>query len=428
MYVRKKINASGKVSVQVIDKVRGKSKLIKTIGSSLDSNEVDILYEEGKRYIKQHQGLVEIDFNDYHQVFSQVFSSVSALKLIGIELVLGKIFDEIGFNRIQDELFRDLVLYRLVYPKSKLKTTEYLYRYSQKTYTEDDIYRYMDKLYNFQKDLVQQISYDHTVKVLSQSVHVVFYDVTTIYFETDREDDIRKSGFSKEGKHQNPQIVLGLLVSKGGYPLAYEIYDGKKFEGHTLMPIINGFKERYQIKDLVVVADSGLLSNENIKELISNEYQFILGARIKNEKQEIKNKNLGLNLQDGQRKVIERDGLRLIIGYSEQRAKKDRYNREKGIKRLEKSVSTGKLTKASINNRGYNKFLELEGEVKINISTEKVIEDAKWDGLKGYLTNCTMSEEEILDHYNQLWIIEKAFRIAKTDLKIRPIYHYNEDE
>jgi len=121
-------------------------------------------------------------------------------------------------------LLKDLVLYRWVYPKSKLKTTEYLYRFAHETYSEDDVYRYMDKLYNTQKEQVQQISYDHTLQILPHGISVVFYDVTTIYFETDYGDDFRKTGFSKEGKHQNPQIVLGLLVSEGGYPLAYEIF------------------------------------------------------------------------------------------------------------------------------------------------------------------------------------------------------------
>jgi transposase len=115
-----------------------------------------------------------------------------------------------------------------------------------------------------------------------------------------------------------------------------------------------------------------------------------------------------------------------LISYSDQRAKKDQYNREKGLKRLEKNVKSGKLTKSSINNRGYNKFLEMDGEVSIKIDQEKVTEDAKWDGLKGYLTNCTMSDQEILDNYKQLWVIEKAFRIAKTDLKIRPVFHYKQ--
>jgi transposase len=146
-----------------------------------------------------------------------LLDNVTSLKLIGIDFVLGKIFDEIGFNKIEDVLFKDLVSYRLVYPKSKLKTTECLCRFSQRQYSEDGIYRYMDKLHNRQKDLVQEISFQHTKSILGSETSVVFYDVTTIYFEIDNEDGLRKTGFSKEGKHQNPQIVLGLLVGKNGY-------------------------------------------------------------------------------------------------------------------------------------------------------------------------------------------------------------------
>jgi transposase len=424
MYVRKKLNKSGLVSVQVIDKSSGKYKVIKTIGSSRELNSIEKLVSDGEQFIIQFTGKKEFDFFDYSKLYNQVLSSITSHKLVGVDLVLGKIFNEIGFNQIEDELFRDLVLYRLVYPKSKLKTTEYLFRYQQKRYTEDEIYRYMDKLNETQKEDVQRISYEHTLKVLKDGVQVVFYDVTTIYFETDYEDDLRKTGFSKEGKHQNPQIVLGLLVSKGGYPLAYDIFEGKQYEGHTMLPIINSFKEKYKIEKLVVVADSGLLSVDNIKELEINQYEFILGARIKNEKQNIKDEIIGLSLKNGESEIINKDNLKLIISYSDQRAKKDKYNREKGLKRLEKSLKTGKLTKTSINNRGYNKFLEMDGEINLKINEDKVLADEKWDGLKGYITNSTLDKTEVLENYRQLWAIEKAFRIAKTDLKIRPIFHY----
>jgi len=338
MFVRKKLNKSGLVSVQVIDKSSGKYKVIKTIGSSRELTLIEKLVNDGEQYIIQLTGKKEFDFFDYSKLYNQVLSSITSHRLVGVDLVLGKIFDEIGFNQIEDELFRDLVLYRLVYPKSKLKTTEYLFRYQQKRYTEDEIYRYIDKLNETQKEDVQRISYEHTLKVLKDGVQVVLYDVTTIYFETDYEDDLRKTGFSKEGKHQNPQIVLGLLVSKGGYPLAYDIFEGKQYEGHTMLPIINSFKEKYKIEKLVVVADSGLLSVDNIKELEINPYEFILGARIKNEKQNIKDEIIGLSLKNGESEIINKDNLKLIISYSDQRAKKDKYNREKGLKRLEKSI------------------------------------------------------------------------------------------
>lgn len=423
MFIRELRHKNGRIYIQVVDKSSGRYKVLKSFGSSLTSEGVLELKKLASIWINEHQCVREIDFTHEIQQIEQMLSGITQLKLAGIELVLGRIFDEIGFNKINDELFRSLVLYRLVYPKSKLKTTEYLYRYEQKEWSEDAIYRYMDKLHSTQKEFVQQISYAHSLKVLGGQINVVFYDVTTLYFEIDQEDELRKTGFSKEGKHQNPQIILGLLVSKNGYPLAYDIYQGNKFEGHTLLPIIDSFKSKYKIEKLTIIADSGLLSQSNIDELQTKNYEFILGARIKNQKYTVQQKILNLQLKNGESQLIQTNDLKLIVSYSDDRAKKDRYNREKGLRKLEKQVRTGKLTKSSINNRGYNKYLKLEGELNVKIDLEKFNQDAQWDGLKGYITNSSLTKGEILENYHHLWKIEKAFRIAKTDLKIRPIYH-----
>lgn len=423
MFIRELRHKNGRIYIQVVDKSSGRYKVLKSFGSSLTSEGVLELKKLASIWINEHQCVREIDFTHEIEQIEQILSGITQLKLAGIELVLGRIFDEIGFNKINDELFRSLVLYRLVYPKSKLKTTEYLYRYEQKEWSEDAIYRYMDKLHSTQKEFVQQISYAHSLKVLGGQINVVFYDVTTLYFEIDQEDELRKTGFSKEGKHQNPQIILGLLVSKNGYPLAYDIYQGNKFEGHTLLPIIDLFKSKYKIEKLTIIADSGLLSQSNIDELQTKNYEFILGARIKNQKYTVQQKILNLQLKNGESQLIQTNDLKLIVSYSDDRAKKDRYNREKGLRKLEKQVRTGKLTKSSINNRGYNKYLKLEGELNVKIDLEKFNQDAQWDGLKGYITNSSLTKGEILENYHHLWKIEKAFRIAKTDLKIRPIYH-----
>lgn len=231
MFVRQKKNKSGIISVQVIDKSSGKYRVLKTIGSSADPSEVKAFMAGGADFIKEATGSWEFDFTNSNQLIQSTLDCITSHKLVGIDLVLGKIFDEIDFDKIQSDLFRDLVLYRLVYPKSKLKTTEYLYRYGQKNYSEDDIYRYMDKLFDTERERVQQISYRHTQSILGNDVSVVFYDVTTVYFEIDNEDELRRTGFSKEGRHQSPQIVLGLLVSKNGYPLAYDIFEGTSSRG-----------------------------------------------------------------------------------------------------------------------------------------------------------------------------------------------------
>lgn len=423
MFVRKKKNKSGVISIQVIDKSSGKYRVLKTIGSSADAAKVDRLFEDGKQWIKNYTGATELDFTNYRHHTELVLQGLEEISVYGPELLLGKLFDQIGFNQIKDDLFRQLVLARLCHPSSKLRTSDYLSKYQHIDVDVQVIYRYMDKLHKHQKSYVQQISYQHTLEVLGGKISVVFYDVTTLYFEIDNEDVLRKTGFSKEGKHQNPQIVLGLLVSKDGYPLAYDIFEGSKFEGHTMLPVLDNFKEKYKLDQLVVVADSGLLSSKNITKLQSKGYEFILGARIKNEKKAIKEEILSLKLENGESKVIKKDNLRLIISYSDARAKKDKYNREKGFKRLEKQIKTGKLTKSNINNRGYNKYLILSGKLEVTIDKNKFEEDAKWDGLKGYITNAKLRKDEILENYSHLWKIEKAFRVAKTDLKIRPIYH-----
>lgn len=423
MYVRKKTNPSGVISVQVIDKSSGKYKMLKTIGSSSNPFEITRLESEANQWIKARLGQVEIDFTDERQLAKQFLDSIEQITVQGTELLLGRIFDEIGFGAIPDILLRHLIIARLSFPASKLKTTDFLSKYQFFPVSVQQVYRYLDKLHKTQKEKVQQISYDHSCKILGGKISVVFYDVTTLYFEIDNEDELRKTGFSKEGKHQNPQIVLGLLVSIDGYPLAYEIFEGNKFEGHTMLPVLNGFKARYRLDKLVIVADSGLMSGDNIKDLNEKGYEFILGARIKTEPDLIKEKITSLQLGDGQSKVIEKsDGLRLVIGYSQKRANKDRHNRERGLK-LEKKIRTGKLSKANINNRGYNKYLKLEGEITVSIDFEKYSLDQKWDGLKGYLTNTSLTKEQIIENYGQLWKIEKAFRISKHDLRIRPIFH-----
>ena len=360
MFVRRKKNKSGVISIQVIDKSSGKYKVLKTIGSSSNESEINALYLKGKKWITQYNGQQELDFNKPTE--EEIFNSIKEIQVVGPKLIIGKIYKDIGFNKIDSSLLQYLIIARISNPASKLKTAEYLRRYCNISINEDKIYRYLDKLYKEQKEQIQQISYKHTLTVLKGKISVVFYDVTTLYFQIDDEDELRKRGFSKEGKHQNPQIVLGLLVSVDGYPLAYEIFEGNKFEGHTMLPVIDRFKDKYNINKLIIIADSGLLSSQNITELQEKGYEFILGARIKNEKQDIKDKILSLNLKNGESQIIEKEnGLKIIISYSEKRARKDKNNRERDLKRLQKQLKSGKLTKSHINNRGYNKYLKMKG-------------------------------------------------------------------
>lgn len=426
MFVRCKKNKSGSTSVQIVDKSSGKYVLFQTVGSSTDSIEIDFLIAKGKKIIASHGGQVKLPFDkDKELEFVDTFlHCLDSLNLVGPELLLGQIFDAIGFNSIEEDLFRHLVITRIVYPVSKLKTSDYLFQYKGEVISVYSIYRYLDKLHQSQMELIKTISLAHTLKVLNGNLSVVYYDVTTLYFEASDEDDLRKTGFSKDGKHQHPQIVLGLLVSKNGYPLDYEIFEGNKYEGETLLPVVDHFKSKYASKNLIVIADSGLLSNKNIEQLKAQQYQYILGARIKNMNKDVTAKVLNLKLHDSQCETIELEGNeRLIVGYKTARAIRDAKNRKRGLEKLEKAIMSGKLGKKHINNKGYNKYLQIEGDVKIKINYSKFEEDAKWDGLKGYITNTRLSKEEVITQYSQLWQIEKTFRISKSDLQIRPIYH-----
>ena len=426
MFLRKLSNRSGSTSVQIISKARGKYKVVKTVGCGKNEQEVQKLIYLGKQEIERLRLQSNLFVSEKDVLVEQAIKSLSngSIQTIGPEIVFGKIYDSIGFNQIDEALFRHLVVARLAFPLSKLKTTDYLYRFQGVIVGINSIYRFMDKLNSQLKEQVEQIAYKHTLKLLKNRISVVFYDLTTIYFEASDEDDLRKMGFSKDGKANNPQIFLGLLVGLGGYAIGYDIFEGDIYEGHTLIPFIKNIALKFNLNQPIVVADAGLLSNDNIKELEAQGYEYIIGARLKNEPVEMKNKILANKPAEGKIKRIKKDeNKRLLISYSSKRASKDEHNRKRGLKRLEKQIKSGKLTKSNINNRGYNKYLKMEGDITVKIDYEKFNQDVVWDGVKGYVTNAKITNQQVLDNYKNLWHIEKAFRMSKTDLRIRPVYH-----
>jgi transposase len=412
--------------VQIISKARGKYKVVKTIGNSKNEQEIRKLVNLGNQEIERLTAQQKLFISQNDTIVEQAFETLSNanVRTVGPELIFGKIYDSIGFNAIESDLFRHLVIARLAFPLSKLKTVDYLYRYQGISIDIDVVYRFLDKLNDQLKGQVEQIAFNHTFKVLGGTISIVFYDMTTLYFETSDEDDLRKTGFSKDGKHSNPQIYLGLLVGLGGYAIGYDIFEGNIYEGHTLIPMVEKMIAKFNLNKPIIVADAGLLSNENINALEDHGYEYIIGARLKNETNEIKKKIITGKPTDGKIKKIRKNATtRLLINYSKTRATKDEHNRKRGLQRLEKQIRAGKLTKSNINNRGYNKYLKLTGEVHIEINYAKFEQDSVWDGLKGYLTNAKLSDKHVVENYKNLWYIEKAFRMSKTDLRIRPIYH-----
>ena len=430
MFVRKNRNRSGSISVQIISKENKKYQVVENIGASKNPDEVKRLVSEARQRIHYPVNQVTLFsmLSESDLAIKNFLENLTNLQIrtIGPEIIFGVLFNRIGFNAIKEELFRHIVIARLAYPTSKLKTVDYLYRYCGLKVSVDTIYRFLDRLSDTYKGKVEQIAFEYTRQTLKH-ISVVFYDLTTLYFETEDEDDLRKIGFSKDGKFQNPQIMLGLLVGQNGYPIGYDIFQGNTFEGHTLLPILRSIQQKYGFSNPIVIADAALFSKNNMATLTTEKYQFIIGARPKSESAVVKQKILkqSKDLPDGQSFAVKKsDGTRLVITYSDKRQGKDSHNREQGLLKLRQKIKSGRLTKESINNRGYNKFLSIKGEIQVAIDEEKVKEDQLWDGLKGYITNTRLSPKTIIENYRHLWQIEKAFRISKTDLKIRPIYHY----
>jgi len=403
-----------------------RNKVIKTIGCAHTLEEEEVLLCKARTEIERLQGLQSLFVEHDDSVVESFVDGLCQdnLQIVGAQIVLGRIYDQIGYPQDQElGLFRNLVLCRLVYPGSKLKTVEYFKKHLNLDISVYSVYRFLDQLQFKHKQIIEDITFTHTRKLLKGRIGVVFYDMTTLYFEASEEDDFRITGFSKDGKHQQPQIMIGLLVGNNGYPIGYEVFEGNTSETKTLIPVLEAFQSRFNLDKPIIVADAALLSQKNIDALVAGGYQYILGGRLKNESDAIKKQVLCLQIKEGTPREVKHPNGRLIVTFSENRARNDLYNREKGLKRLEKKVKTGKLSKEHINNRGYNKYLRLDGEITVTIDYEKFATDNIWDGLKGYITNTGLTKEQIIGSYGQLWQIEKAFRISKTDLRIRPIYH-----
>ena len=454
MFVRKKPNKSGTVSIQVVQKTKTrKQRVVKSFGAAhpADASAVEDLMQQASSFIQEMEGpsLPHIyEEEDVIDGFVRTLNNAQ-VQVIGPELIFGTLYNRIGYNAIRNDLFRNIVICRLFNPGSKLKTVDYLERYLPVTYSVDQIYRFLDNLcYRKEekkdgqddtgkkdedklppkpddfKTRLEDIAYSYTKKMVVGNVSVCFYDMTTLYWEAAEEDDLRRCGFSKDGKHSCPQIFLGLLVASGGNPIGYDIYEGNISEGHTMIPLIRKLAGRFGFDKPIVVADSGLLSKANIEELTKDGYQYIIGARPKNEADGVKEQILAMQMKYGDVNEIPKDGgIRLVLSCTEKRARKDAHNRKRGLARLEKKVAKGKLTKQHISNRGYNKYLKMEGEVTISIDMAKYEADAAWDGIKGYVTNTSLSKEDVIGNYGNLWFIERAFRMNKFDLAVRPIYH-----
>lgn len=448
MFIRKKKNNSGSISIQIISKNSGKYKVVETIGCGVSDYEIEELLQQANERLLELEPTL-FDFIDYQSKKQKLTNK--DMRIIGDELIFGKLFKDIGcqdinLKKIKDnEIFKALVISRLLYPGSKLYLIDYFHIYKKQKIDKNQIYRFLDTIYKDDlKSQIEQCIFNHTKKIMHNQITVTFYDVTTLYFESESEDDLRKIGYSKEGKLARPQIQLGLFTTLQGYPLSYEVYEGNKYEGHTLTDILKKFQTKFNIDvKPIVVADRGMLNNDNIAYLENNGYKYIIAAKIKNIPIDLKEQILNLTfLNDGtihtlamNKEIIYKEDndikqtlstkQRLVLTYSSSRAKKDKYTRTKALEKIQDKLSKN-ITKSDLKLSYYAKYLDIDHkcDIKYKLNPTKILNDEKLDGIKGFITNdFTLKSNDVIEHYQNQYDVEKAFRISKTDLKIRPIYH-----
>jgi transposase len=373
--------------------------------------------------------------------------------VLGVHDIYGFLYDQLGFTNVftrphqreeAAKILREIVLARIAHPVSKRASVALLEEKFGVSLNLDHVYQMMDKIDDGFCERIQQRALSSTLKLTGEKLRVLFYDATTLYFESFIEDELKQNGYSKDMKFNQPQVLLALFVTEKGLPIGYELFPGSTFEGHTLIPVLEKLKARYQLEEVVFVADRGLLSEENLSLLEKKKFKYIVGARIKNVPKKLQdiilneenyrsldikwNTNKKQKESPLQRIAVfeEKQGRQLIVHYHSERAKKDTHDRSKAIEKLYKKLSKSKNPKALLNNYGYKKYLEVKGEAKLGINEAKMKESARWDGLLGVITNMTDSAPEtLLMYYRGLWQIEESFRINKHDLKMRPIYHWS---
>jgi transposase len=423
MQIREVKTGSDSIAVQVIYYKNRKRVVFKHVGSGKTSEQITELRFIAEEIIKSHSNQLSIFEEDspgkrFH---------TDHCECVGVEYnwlykVITSLQKKIGFNVFQSTLLTDLVTMRIVEPASKLRSIELIYQYFGIKHRRQSFYESALRWLEL-KASIEQAVIAFAKEEYSFDFEIVFFDVTTLYFETFKDDDLRKSGFSKDNKSQQPQIVVALMVSKEGFPIAYEIFSGNTFEGHTFIPVIKDFVNKHKVKNLTVVADAAMISDDNVKELLSESLYYIVGARLGNISNELMNQlDKMLIREDGQTIRLKTDKGNLVCSYSQTRAKKDKYEMEKQIEKAEQLLKTPSKIKKI-------KFIKSE-EQKLVVNKALIDKTKKLLGVKGYYTNLSedvADNKTIIERYHELYKIEQAFRIAKSDLETRPIFHFKEE-
>ncbi len=430
--VREIKTGSGKTAVQVVLRRYHQTEIIKHVGTGNNLEEISRLKILAHQFIREKEGLIPL-FSDFGEENKNDLVLTSNLEIVGYKHTFAydyllKFYCLNGFDQIDSEILKDLCLIRIVEPVSKRQSLLLLNEYFGKNHSLSILYKTVGKLAAF-KDQAEQLAVSYAKNQLNFDFSMVFYDVTTLYFETfDSDPDtgeikgLRKCGFSKENKSNQPQILIALIVNGDGYPIATNVFEGNTFEGHTFIPTILALKEKYKINNLTVVADAAMLSRDNMDQLNKNGLGYIVGARLSNLKQGLAEKisaEIGGVTEKYFRTKIQQNGLGyLICDFSPLRALKDKSDRKKQLIKAQNQINNpARFLKRS-------RFVTEETKSVFRLNEELIKQDELLDGIKGYYTNLeSLDSQLIVSRYHDLWKIEKAFRIAKSDLLARPIFH-----
>ena len=420
-FIRKVKTKSGATAVQIVHKEGREVVGITHIGSAHNDAELALLMALA-HYRRVPEGQTALDLPGGNEFAIHLVASYSRLLWDTLEHV----YNGIGFNAIPDTVFKQLVLARIIEPTSKLDTIRVLSELGLDAPTNTDIHRGLRNVVSADyRDLLSKACFRF---VESSSLRLVLYDVTTLYFEVQKEDEYRKPGLSKE-RRLEPQITVGLLVDSTGFPLEIQSFEGNKAEVKTIIPVLAGFRERHKLKDITVTADAAMLSSGNIEELERLGYHYVIASRLAKTPYEIEEymADKGAVLEDGQ--IFESDTTmvlsgkqtkrRVIYQYRAKRAALDLSNIEKTIAKAQKIVEN----KADIKR---NRFLKITGD-KREINLPLVDEARRRAGIKGYVTDLNVPAQQVIDAYHQLFQVERSFRMSKSDLKARPIFHHKRD-
>jgi hypothetical protein len=410
-FIRKVRTASGAIAVQIARKEHGRITQIDHIGSAHSESELETLLALAGQRLRGDQ--LSLFAEPVSPLKISLKQSVSSVLL----QVLSEQYNLLGFNQLKDEIFAYLCIARIVEPTSKLDSLRVLSELGVSRLDRNQLYRCLGQVIpqNY-RGIVTDQCFAHAV---AKGISLILYDVTTLYFETPEEDNYRKSGMSKE-RRLEPQILIGLLVDQSGFPLGLHSFEGNIAETNTILPVLEAFKEQHNLHDITVVADASMLSSKNLKALTKAGYTYIVGSRMHKIPYDIAEYQKTQGLTDNQIITTPIEGSqRVIYQYREKRAKLDIRNIEKQITKAEKIIS-GKIT--------VHKAKFLSAKTKEKKLNQTLIDKAKaLVGVKGYVTNLNLPDEQVITAYHQLWHVEQSFRMSKSDLKARPIFLYKRD-